>query len=62
MTNRELADIDLRCAICGNRFVFTAGEQQLYQLRGISRQPEHCPNCARGRLVPRPISPSQASA
>jgi Probable zinc-ribbon domain len=49
---RELADKDLRCATCGDGFVFSAGEQELFRLRGISHQPEHCPNCTRGRRVP----------
>ena len=49
MSNRESADQDLRCAACGDGFVFTAGEQELFRLRGITAQPEHCPNCARGR-------------
>ena len=49
MTIRELADKDLRCAACGDGFVFSAGEQELYQLRGVTAQPEHCPNCARSR-------------
>ena len=47
MTTRENADKDLRCAACGDGFVFSAGEQELYRLRGVTRQPEHCPNCAR---------------
>jgi ribosomal protein S27AE len=52
MSNRESADLDLdqnlRCAACGDGFVFTAGEQELYRLRGITAQPRHCPSCARG--------------
>ena len=49
MSNRELADKDLRCATCGDGFVFSAGEQELFRLRGISQQPEHCPSCTRSR-------------
>ena len=49
MTNRELADIDLRCTSCGGGFVFSAGEQELLRLRGIKQQPEQCPSCARVR-------------
>ena len=49
--NRELNDKNLRCAVCGDGFVFSAGEQELFRLRGISRQPDHCPNCSRGRGV-----------
>jgi hypothetical protein len=47
MTEREVADKDLRCATCGDGFVFSAGEQELFRLRGISQQPERCPNCTR---------------
>jgi hypothetical protein len=47
MSNPESADQNLRCAACGDGFVFTAGEQELYRLRGITAQPEHCPTCAR---------------
>jgi len=50
MVSRELADKDLRCATCGDGFVFSAGEQELYRLRGISAQPNHCPNCKRAHL------------
>ncbi len=49
MTLHEVADKDLRCASCGDAFVFSAGEQELFRLRGITQQPQHCPNCARGR-------------
>ena len=52
MINRELADKDLRCATCGDGFVFSAGEQELYRLRGITTQPESCPNCKRAYLPP----------
>ncbi|HLZ28809.1 MAG TPA: zinc-ribbon domain containing protein [Chloroflexota bacterium] len=51
MSKRESADQQLRCAACGDGFVFTAGEQELYRLRGITAQPDHCPNCARGGAV-----------
>jgi hypothetical protein len=53
MTQRELADKDLRCATCGDGFVFSAGEQELFRLRGIAQQPERCPDCKRrGGAVP----------
>jgi hypothetical protein len=47
MSNRELADKDMRCVTCGDGFVFSAGEQELFRLRGITDQPEHCPSCTR---------------
>jgi Probable zinc-ribbon domain len=49
MSKQEMADVQLLCAACGDPFVFSAGEQELYRLRGISLQPEHCPSCARSR-------------
>ena len=52
MVNRELADKDLSCATCGDGFVFSAGEQELYRLRGISEQPVNCPSCRRAHLPP----------
>jgi hypothetical protein len=50
MTAHQFADKDLRCATCGDGFVFTAGEQELYRLRGVPAQPEQCPNCTRKRV------------
>ena len=49
MNTREFADKDLRCASCGDGFVLSAGEQELFRLRGITAQPEHCPSCVRSR-------------
>jgi len=49
MSNQEISDKQLRCAACGDGFVFSAGEQELFRLRGIAAQPEHCPSCSRGQ-------------
>lgn len=38
----------LRCTNCGREFEFTAGEQQLYQERGMV-EPELCKDCRRAR-------------
>jgi hypothetical protein len=64
MNNREFADIDLRCASCGDGFVLSAGEQELFRLRGITSQPERCPSCARGRnhLAARTLSVDRSTA
>jgi len=64
MINREFADKDLRCASCGDGFVLSAGEQELFRLRGITAQPEHCPNCVRGRsgAGPRKLSTDRSTA
>jgi hypothetical protein len=54
MNTRDLSDINLRCASCGDGFVFSAGEQELYRLRGITLQPQQCPSCTRGRAQAKP--------
>lgn len=38
----------LHCGDCGSQFMFTAGEQQLYQERGMT-DPERCKDCRRAR-------------
>jgi len=45
-----IADIHLACVTCAQGFVFSAGEQELQQLRGIRRTPEHCPACTKRAL------------
>jgi DNA-directed RNA polymerase subunit RPC12/RpoP len=63
MSEREEAsDKVLRCALCGDGFVFSAGEQELFRLRGIRSEPVHCPNCARGRILARPRATAQRVA
>ena len=44
-----LTDIEIKCIVCGKRFVFTAEEQKWYQKRGL-RQPKRCPECREQRL------------
>lgn len=50
MTASDSTDQRLTCAGCGEGFVFTAGEQELYRLRGVTHEPNRCPPCARGRF------------
>jgi Probable zinc-ribbon domain len=40
---------------CGDGFIFSRGEQELFQLRGITAEPAQCPNCARGRVLATPF-------
>jgi hypothetical protein len=40
-----LTDQELTCRLCGESFVFTAGEQELLRLRGVDRVPTRCPVC-----------------
>ncbi len=38
-------DKTLRCRECGQDFVFSAGEQEFYQLKGLMNEPGRCPEC-----------------
>jgi CxxC-x17-CxxC domain-containing protein len=39
------ADRDVLCAGCGLMFVFSAGEQQFFQEKGFTNEPNHCKQC-----------------
>jgi len=39
------SDVELRCICCGDPFVYSAGEQELFALRGVLREPHECPTC-----------------
>jgi CxxC-x17-CxxC domain-containing protein len=43
------ADKVLRCRECGTDFVFTAGEQQFFSLKGLMNEPGRCPTCRAAR-------------
>src|SRR5437588_11526936 len=40
-----MQDRTLTCRDCGQQFVFTAGEQEFYQSRGLMNDPSRCPEC-----------------
>ena len=42
-------DKTLNCRECGNDFVFTAGEQEFYQQKGLVNLPGRCPSCRAAR-------------
>ncbi|HEV8636036.1 MAG TPA: zinc-ribbon domain containing protein [Chloroflexota bacterium] len=42
-------DKTLTCRDCGQEFVFTAGEQEYFQTRGLTNEPGRCPDCRRAR-------------
>src|SRR4051794_8107289 len=42
-------DRTLTCRDCGQQFVFTAGEQEFYQSRGLMNEPSRCSDCRRAR-------------
>src|SRR5690242_10086212 len=45
----SFADRTLTCRDCGQQFVFTAGEQEFYQSRGLTNEPGRCPDCRAAR-------------
>jgi CxxC-x17-CxxC domain-containing protein len=42
-------DKTLVCRDCGAEFVFSAGEQEFYQSRGLQNEPGRCPDCRASR-------------
>lgn len=38
-------DKTLICKDCGNEFVFSAGEQEFYAIKGFQNEPTRCKNC-----------------
>ncbi len=42
-------DIEITCKECGEKFIFTAGEQEFYAQKGFSNQPVRCLACRRAR-------------
>jgi len=43
----SFVDLDLVCRLCGEDFVFSAGEQELQRVRGFDRVPTRCSACLR---------------
>lgn len=41
----EFLDKALTCRDCTNTFLFTAGEQDFYQQKGLKNEPSRCPEC-----------------
>jgi ribosomal protein S27AE len=62
MADRIVSDKALRCASCGDGFVFTSGEQELFRLRGITDEPAQCPSCAHGRVLATPARTKDRSS
>ena len=42
-------DRTLTCRDCGREFLFTSGEQEFYQSRGLQNEPRRCPECRAAR-------------
>jgi CxxC-x17-CxxC domain-containing protein len=51
------ADKQLTCRDCGMEFLFTAGEQEFYEAKGLTNSPGRCPECRalrrEGKSLPR---------
>jgi CxxC-x17-CxxC domain-containing protein len=45
----SFADKTLKCRECGQDFVFTSGEQEFYQQKGLMNEPARCPSCRAAR-------------
>lgn len=43
----SFSDQTLSCRECGNAFVWSAGEQEFYQQKGLTNVPQRCPECRR---------------
>lgn len=41
----ELKDKTIICCDCGKEFTFTVGEQEFYQLKGLTNEPKRCKEC-----------------
>ncbi len=41
----EFFDKSLTCRDCTNNFLFTAGEQDFFQQKGLKNEPSRCPEC-----------------
>ena len=42
-------DKTLECSDCGNEFVFSADEQEIFQSRGYTNEPKRCLECRQAR-------------
>jgi len=42
-------DKSIQCFDCGDIFIFTAEEQDLFKSRGYTNEPKRCPECRQAR-------------
>jgi CxxC-x17-CxxC domain-containing protein len=49
----SFVDKMLVCRDCGNEFIFSAGEQEFYQQKGLLNEPGRCPSCRAARKAER---------
>ncbi len=58
----SFADKILSCRECGSDFVFSAGEQEFYAMKGLMNEPGRCPGCRAARRSGRDSGGSSYSA
>ncbi len=51
--------MELVCRDCGEKFIFTAGEQEFYADKGFLHEPTRCPRCRSRRETPAQRRPAQ---
>lgn len=44
-----MPDKTLVCKDCSKEFVFTEGEQEFYQEKGLTNEPQRCPDCRKAK-------------
>lgn len=44
-----MEDKTLVCKDCGEKFVWTAGEQEFYKEKGFENEPQRCPECRKAK-------------
>ncbi len=54
-------DKTLVCRECGVSFVFTQGEQEFYQSRGLTNPPSRCPKCRAARRAQQGVTATTPS-
>ena len=52
----------LQCSDCGASFVFTAGEQEFYQIKGFTNEPKRCSFCRKANKDRRSDSTNRSYA
>lgn len=54
------ADKTLVCRDCGIEFLFTSGEQEFYETKGLLNEPGRCPECRTLRREGRSVGRARA--
>lgn len=49
-------DKTMVCKDCGDEFIFSAGEQEFYALKGFQNEPTRCGQCRQARKNSRPAN------